>query len=107
MGKLLDAVRKVDVRDQTNVATAAAVVGRSNVDTQDDAAALIAAVLGRCNLQRERAGLKIRPRLEGLMKDFEPVISQLFEKGDYDALRCCLIDLDRNVGDVVTERGWN
>lgn len=75
---------------------------------QDEALTTITTVLARCECQRDqRADALTRPRIVKLMQDFEPLIAGLFEKADYDSLRFCLIDLERNIGDALSGRGWN
>jgi hypothetical protein len=109
MGRLLDIAKKASTTEQAAdpIAGKLAINREPTALTADDAAALVTSVLGRLNYQRERAALGVRSRIEALMKTFEPVIARLFEKADYDSLRYCLIDLERNVGDAISSRGWN
>jgi|SRR5208283_3317960 len=76
--------------------------------TQDEGAALITTVMARCAYQRDqRADAVSRPRIAKLMQDFEPMIAYLFEQADYESLRFCLIDLERNIGGTLSGREWN
>lgn len=68
---------------------------------------MLSTVLDRCAYWRERASAQIRPRIEKLIKEFEPIIAGLLEKGAYDSLRYCLIDLQRQIGDCLSGYGWN
>jgi hypothetical protein len=75
--------------------------------TPQAATAMLATVLDRCAHWRETAGPRVRPRIEALMKESEPVVAGLLDEGDFDSLRHCLIDLQRNIGDAISGRRWN
>jgi hypothetical protein len=109
MGRLLDIAKKACTSDQNADPIAAETTIRAEPRpwTADDAAAMVVTVLGRLNYQRERADLGLRPRIERLMMNYEPAIVRLLDQSDYESLRYLLIDLERNLTDAISGRGWN
>ena len=45
-------------------------------------------------------------RIDKLMAEFEPMLEAFLATGDELALHYCLLDLERNIKDAVTGRGW-
>lgn len=72
--------------------------------TEDEAYDLLGRVLSRINHNYERAGLPLRSRLRSLFEVFEPVLTQLFEEGDYPSLRYALVDFEKQCDDTIN--GW-
>jgi hypothetical protein len=62
---------------------------------------LIATVRSRCDYWLEQAAPAVRPHLEALIRESEPVIAELREQQDFDGLRDCLIKLQRDIGDAL------
>jgi hypothetical protein len=76
------------------------------LEAASEAQTLIDTTLGRVAVIREHAS-PTWLRINALMKEFEPMISSLFEAGDYESLKYCLLDLERNVKDATTWRGYD
>ena len=50
---------------------------------------------------------RIRDRAALLLAEFGPIIEGLFLQQDFESLRYCLLDLERNVADAATGRGYD
>ncbi len=68
---------------------------------------LINKILGKVEALREGASFEARVRIESKMKEFKPMIAALLDAGDFLSLRYCLLDLERNVRDAVSGRGYD
>jgi hypothetical protein len=62
---------------------------------------LIAAVLDRCAYWCEHASPQVRLRLDTLIREAKPAIAEHRAQQNIDALRDCLIDLQRRIGDAL------
>jgi hypothetical protein len=72
-----------------------------------EAQELINKILGKVEALRESASFEARLRVERKMKEFKPIIAALLDAGDFLSLRYCLLDLERNVRDAVSGRGYD
>jgi hypothetical protein len=72
-----------------------------------EAQELINKILGKVEALREGASSEARLRVERKLKEFKPIIAALLDGGDFLSLRYCLLDLDRNVRDAVSGRGYD
>jgi hypothetical protein len=69
------------------------------------AESLLRATLHHIEYTAATAPAKVCERIGDLVAQFGPIIAGLFLAQDLDALRCALLDLERNIRDVVAGRG--
>jgi hypothetical protein len=73
--------------------------------TPEAAAMMLATVLERIGYWREAAPLEVRPRLEEVMRAYESTLAESLDSRDYNALRLAAIEMQRQIGDVISGYG--
>jgi hypothetical protein len=72
----------------------------------DEAVAALRSTLRRAEALSCRSSSRTRIRAGDLIAEFGPIIRGLFLRQDLDSLRYCLLDLERNVRDLIARRGY-
>jgi hypothetical protein len=63
---------------------------------------MLATVLDRCAYWRENASLQVRPTIEEVLSEYEPILTRLLDEGDYDSIRNALLNLQQSLDDIIS-----